>query len=158
MSNSFALVVSFLLLCMGAKASARQEEPTVQQLAWMAGCWEMVSPDVTVEEYWTSPRAGTLLGMSRTMRRGRTMGLELLVIRESGANLVYEADPSGQAAASFEATELTDAGVTFENPRHDFPRRISYSLRGADSLLARIDDGRAGRQVDFPYQRVPCPH
>lgn len=157
MHKSFAFVLSILLFSLGAIASGQQRERTVQQLAWLTGCWAAVGPSVIVEEYWTPPRAGTLLGMSRTMRGEKTVGFELLVIRESESNLVYEADPSGQAATSFDATELGDGRVTFENPRHDFPRRITYSLRGPDSLLARIDDGRGDRIVDFPYRRVTCP-
>jgi hypothetical protein len=49
---------------------------------------------------------------------------------------------------------VSDSGFTVENPAHDFPQRISYRKRGADSLLARIEGGT--RDIDFPMRRVAC--
>lgn len=49
--------------------------------------------------------------------------------------------------------------VTFENPAHDFPRRIIHRRVGADSLVARVEGVRSGRAhgVDFAYRRVARP-
>jgi uncharacterized protein DUF6265 len=53
---------------------------------------------------------------------------------------------------------VSDSAVTFENPSHDFPQRIIYRRRGADSLLARVEGMRGGqlRGSDYPYRRVAC--
>jgi hypothetical protein len=111
---------------------------------------------MSIEEQWMAPRGGTMLGMNRVIRGGRTAGYELLILRESESGLVLEAHPSGQAPAEFEATEVTSSRATFENPAHDFPRRIRYVRRGADSLVARADAGEGDRGFDFPYRRVAC--
>ncbi|HET9726391.1 MAG TPA: DUF6265 family protein, partial [Gemmatimonadales bacterium] len=80
-------------------------------------------------------------------------------IFERDGRLVYGANPSGQVAAEFESIELSDSSVTFENLGHDFPQRVMYRRRGADSLIARVEGMRGGklRGVDFPYARVACP-
>jgi hypothetical protein len=66
--------------------------------------------------------------------------------------------PSGQASTEFESTTLTDKLVIFANPSHDFPQRVIYENRGADSLYARVEAELNGvvRQIPFRYSRVPC--
>ena len=105
------------------------------------------------------PRGGAMLGMSRTTRRDTVIEFEQLRIFDRAGRTVYAAAPSGQAPAEFETAVTSDSLVTFENPAHDFPQRIIYRRRGADSLIARIEGVRGGRTagVDFPYRRASCP-
>lgn len=131
----------------------------VAQLAWLAGCWEAVSARRTVEEHWMAPRGASMLGASRTVRGDSLVEYELVLLREEGGGVVYEAQPSGQPAATFRSTLLTDSSAVFENLEHDFPQRIGYRLQGADSLVAWIEGPRGGeaRRVEFPYRRARCP-
>lgn len=139
-----------------AQEPAEGADQALARLAWLTGCWAMSSPGVSIEEYWMPPRGGTMLGMSRTVRGDETTGFELVMIREVDGRLLYEAHPSGQAPAVFEATRSSVEAVTFENPRHDFPRRIVYNRVGADSIRAVIDDGADGRSMEFLYGRTGC--
>ena len=43
----------------------------------------------------------------------------------------------------------------FENPEHDFPKRIVYKLITTDSLHAYIDDGKedSKKKQNFYYKR-----
>ncbi len=131
----------------------------IDRVAWLGGCWEMASNGRTIEEQWTAPRGGVMLEMGRTVRDGRLVEHEFVVLREDGARLAYEAHPSGQPSAVFYAREWTDSRVVFENPEHDFPQRVGYEQRGADSLGAWIEGTMNGkpRRVDFAYRRVACP-
>lgn len=107
-----------------------------------------------------APRAGQMFGMSRTVR-GDTMVAEFehLQILERNGRAIYHAEPSGQKPTDFEAKSVSDTLVVFENPEHDFPQRIIYRKRGADSLIARVEGTMNGqaRGIDFPYARVACP-
>jgi hypothetical protein len=100
-----------------------------------------------------------MLGMGRTVRNDTLVEFEQLRLTQRGTSAVYHAEPSGQAPAEFVATAVSDSLVTFSNPQHDFPQRIIYRRRGADSLVARVEGTRGGavRGVDFPYARVACP-
>ncbi len=142
-------------------SAAGQHKPgPVQQLGWIAGCWRQTTANRVVDEQWMAPRAGMMLGMSRTVRDDTLLvEFEQLRMSDHGTAAVYHAEPSGQPPADFTAATVSDSMVTFANPAHDFPQRIIYRRRGADSLIARIEGMRGGqlRGADFPYARVACP-
>ena len=131
----------------------------IEQLAWMTGCWELTAGERTVEEQWMAPRGGSMVGMSRTVRGGKTITWETVFLREDSTGAItYNAFPSGQAAAVFPAVEVSDSHAVFSNPSHDFPQRIIYRRRG-DALVARVEGETGGRTrgTDFPYRKVECP-
>jgi Domain of unknown function (DUF6265) len=133
--------------------------PSIDQLEWLQGCWEIMSPQRTVEEQWMAPRGDSMIGMSRTVRGGKLVEYETVVIRQQGNQLAYEAHPSGQPSAIFFSNSVTDSMVVFENPQHDFPQKIGYKRTGSDALLAWIEGVDKGqtRRVEFPYRRAACP-
>ncbi len=145
-----------MLVCAGTTASA--QELTVDRVKWLQGCWQTTRGEATIEEQWMAPRGGTMLGMGRTVRGGKTAEYELVLIKEQGGGLAYEAHPSGQPSATFLSKTVTDTSVVFENAKHDFPQRVGYQREGADGLQAWIDgeiNGKA-RRVDFAYRRARC--
>ena len=147
-----------VVLAVGALARVDgQPAPRLDRLAWLQGCWEFTAPGRTVQENWTGPRDGSMLGMSRTVGGGKLLEYESILIREQGGRLAYEAHPSGQPTATFLSTSVGEASVLFENPQHDFPQKIGYR-RDGDSLLAWIEGPADGqnRRVEFPYHRVQC--
>lgn len=128
----------------------------VTRLAWFAGCWQIARGDEVIDEQWMTPRAGVMLGMSRTVRAGRTTATEFVALRVVDGRVVYEANPSGQAPAAFPATTLSSDRAVFENPSHDYPKRIVYERKGDAALTASIDDGAGGRKVEYPFRRIAC--
>jgi hypothetical protein len=131
--------------------------PAIADLSWMAGCWTSSSPGRTVTEFWLPPAGGTMMGISRTIVKDKTAEYEFIVLRSGPSGLEYVAKPSGQTEAIFTATKVTRAEAVFENPKHDFPTRITY--RQADGgLVATIDGMMNGkpRAIDFKYQRGDC--
>ena len=148
-----------LALCVAAAGSILAQPPAegIQRLAWLQGCWEAVSADGRVEEQWMAPRGGSMVGSGRTVRGEKLVEYELVVIREDGDALVYQAHPSGQPSAEFRSTSVSDGRVVFENPGHDFPQRIGYERQGA-SLQAWVEGSKDGRtrRIDFPYRRTIC--
>ena len=154
MTTGLAFAWSLVALLLGF-----QQPPAAQidSLQWLSGCWTMTSSSGVVEEHWMRPSGGTMLGMSRTVRGGKTTEFEYLQIREDSGRLVYDARPSGQAPAVFPLLKLSGTEVVFEDLAHDFPQRVIYR-RGADgSVSARIEGTRNGqlRGIDFPYKRCP---
>jgi hypothetical protein len=143
----------------GAAASSVAGQPhlSIDRVAWLHGCWQSVTPQSTIEEQWMAPRGGTMLGMGRTVRGGRTSEYELVVIKEQDGRLAYEAHPSGQLSAVFLSRELTETAVVFENAEHDFPQRVGYK-RTDGGVAAWIEGTSKGqsRHIDFSYARVAC--
>ncbi|WP_280156238.1 DUF6265 family protein [Piscinibacter sp. XHJ-5] len=146
-----------LLLALLVVVPVRAEDTALTRLGWLAGCWRSESGDAGSGEHWMPLAGGTMLGIGRTVRQGRTVEHEFLQIREVDGRLVYIATPSGQKTAMFTAARVGDGEVMFENPQHDFPQRILYRREG-QKLHARIEGMRNGapRGIDYPMQRVPC--
>jgi hypothetical protein len=150
-----------LLICFcpaaPSQGQAQEPKPSVQNLAWLSGCWERTQGKRYVEEYWTKVAGGSMLGVSRTLNDGRTTEFEFLRIHEDKGEVFYTAKPSRQPEASFKLVSLKDREAIFENPAHDFPQRIIYRRTG-EALAARIEGELNGqkRGVDFPYTRIKC--
>src|SRR5690349_1279029 len=131
-------------------------------LAWMAGCWEQRTPRRLVQELWLPPASGALQGMARTLRRTAAgdslVEMEFLRIVARDGAWVYLAQPNGQPPTEFTAHVVADTSVAFTNLAHDFPQRIEYTRRGADSLVARVEGMVNGktRTIVFPYARARC--
>jgi hypothetical protein len=145
-----------LILLLGMLSGLTQSR-LIERAAFMQGCWERRAGNRVVEEQWMKPRGGVMMGMSRTVRGDTVVEYEFVRLFEQGGALVYAAQPSGQSPAEFTSTQIREGGITFANPQHDFPQRISYRLAG-DSLYARIEGTMNGRErgVDFRYARVRC--
>jgi hypothetical protein len=157
MSPTRAFLTTTLAVCVVGSLGA-QQAPGIAGAAWLQGCWQAGSPRRTIEEQWMAPHGGSMLAMSRTVRDGRLAAHELVVLREDGDRLAYEAHPSGQAATVFLSAVVSDTVLLFENPEHDFPQRVGYRRMGSDSLLAWIEGTMGGeaRRVEFRYARVAC--
>jgi hypothetical protein len=135
-----------------------QAAPSVQDLAWLAGCWDSRRAERHINEQWMAPEGLTMLGMSRTVANAQTTEYEFLLIRESARGLEYVSRPSGQAEATFTSVRVSATEVVFENPTHDFPTRIIYQRQSDGGLTAAIEGTLNGqpRRIEFPYRPTSC--
>jgi hypothetical protein len=140
-------------------AAAPPPSAGIARAAWLKGCWESVSGQRIIEEQWSAPRGTSMLGMGRTLSGDRLVDFELVVLREEGPDLAYEAHPSGQPPAVFVSRTIDETRIVFENLEHDFPQRVGYERGAADELRAWIEGVEHGqsRRVDFRYRRANCP-
>jgi hypothetical protein len=147
------IALSLLLVFLPA-VEAQTPVPSVKDVAWIAGCWELDRNGRHVMESWLPPEGGTMMGVSRTVAGTRTIEWEFLIIREGRGGLEYVAKPSGQPEATFTATGASAREVLFENPAHDFPKKIHYT-RDGDSLTAAIEGPMNGqsRRIEFAYKK-----
>ena len=148
-----------LLIGLGSSVIVAANPSPIAKVTWLAGCWADVRGEKAVEEQWMAPRAGTMLGMGRTVSGQKVREFEFMWIHEEEGQLVYTARPSGQGEAAFRSIEITDTGVVFENATHDFPQRIIYRKQPDGSLIARIEgkQGEKVRGIDYPMRRAACP-
>jgi len=138
--------------------AAAGSSPSVTQLAWMAGCFEMRSGNRLVEEHRMGVRAGSMLGMARTTNSKGLVEYELTLIAERAGKITFEARPSGQPVAVFTATTVGPDSVVFAAPEHDYPQIVGYRRSGSDSVVAWISgmSGGKSRRIEFPYARTSC--
>ena len=153
------ILTTVLIMIISCVANAQTAKPTINDLAWLAGCWEANMRGNQVNEQWMKPGGGIMLGIARTVAQGKAAEFEFTQIREDkDGSIYYVAKPSGQAEASFKLVKLQNKEAVFENPQHDFPQRIIYRLEAGGSLFARVEATENGktRGIDYPYKRAKC--
>lgn len=134
----------------------------IDNLAWLAGCWNGNVNQRDFREQWSPLRGSMLLGAGSTVFQGKTQNFEYLRIESRPEGIFYVALPSGQRETAFKLiaidTDDKDTIFVFVNPENDFPQRISYR-RGTEGWLYATIDGKVkgeDRQVIFPMRRVGC--
>ena len=63
-----------------------------------------------------------------------------------------------QPEVVFRAAHPSSREAVFENPAHDYPKRIGYRLVSPDSLDAWVDGGAESKapKISYGYHRVDC--
>jgi len=147
-------VLAIALLAVLAPLPAQEKPTTIANLAWISGTWVVETERSRTEEHWTAAASNALLGMSRTLRGDRMVAFEYLRIVQREDGIYYVAQPGGRPATDFKLTSFDGATAVFENPQHDFPKRILYKKNADGSLTARVDGGEGTRGEDFPFKRM----
>ena len=125
----------------GAHRGMTEDQP-LAEFAWLAGSWVEVEGEMRMEEHWTLPCGGVMLGTSRTVNQGKLAYFEYIRIEDTPNGVVYVAHPRGGSPTRFPLVESpTDEchRAVFENLKHDHPQRIIYESRGRDTLYIRIE-------------------
>ncbi len=128
----------------------------ISDLAWLAGAWagtRGTNGAIAFEERWSPPKGGSMLAIARTVSRDRLSAFEYLRIIERDGGLVYAAQPNGGIATEFILTEFSSRKAVFENPRHDYPKKITYELTEAGGLTATIGQLKGGTPRVFEFKR-----
>jgi hypothetical protein len=137
-----------------AGTTARPSGSALAALDWLAGTWVGTARGAEIEEHWLAPKGHMMLGVHRDLFPNGDMAFEFLRIESQEGGIVYLASPSGAPATSFPLIERGDRRVVFENPQHDFPRRISYWREG-DTLHARVEGprGEHTEAIEWTFRR-----
>lgn len=95
-----------------------------------------------------------MMAVSRTLRNNVLTEFEFLCIVQRDGGLVYQAMPNGRSPATdFRMTHIDSNSVTFENPSHDFPKKIRYSLRSDGTLEAVVSGAAEDKPLTFTFTR-----
>lgn len=140
--------------------SAFGQQSKVDDLGWMAGCWEIndTAKGRVVTEQWMKPLGGMMLGGSRTVKDGKANFYEYMRLIEKDGAVYYVARPQQNAEDTFfKLVRSNAAEAVFEQPGHDFPQRIIYRRNG-EKLNARIEGKNEGKEmgIDYPYVQTEC--
>ncbi len=126
-------------------------QATINDVAWLSGEWVGRDGEHVAEEQWTSPAGGGMLALSRTVNGGQMVQFEYLRIVPREKGLVYIAQPGGRPPVEFVLTKRARQSATFENPAHEFPSVIHYTLR--DGVLESTISGGRQKAQTFRFVR-----
>jgi hypothetical protein len=122
-------------------------------VAWLPGAWVGARGSSSIEECWSPPLGGTMLGASRTVSRERRVAFEFLRIVERDGGLVYVAQPNGAPPTGFVLVERNESRAVFVNPRDDSPPRIMYEKSNDGRSSAPIGHAQGGKPTRFGFTR-----
>ncbi len=157
--HSFQILFVIALLISFGSHTAGVNPPsvatgTIADLAWISGDWQTDPNGRAVsEEHWTRPAGGSMIGISRTLVGDRTASFEFLRIEVRGDAIFYVASPKGRCPATdFKLTRVSAQEAVFENPQHDFPKRIIYRKNSEGGLSAIVDGGEGTKSEKFEFK------
>ena len=155
--------ISFFLLLVinfsGAAAQQINDAATAWPFDKFIGNWEMKNKRNTQYETWSKIDGKTMLGKTcKITDNGDTSNLEIILLTKESNGIFYT--PTVIAGNNikpirFTLTSFANNTYTFENPKHDFPKRIIYAFDIDGSLHAFIDDGdNSKKRQDYFYKKV----
>ena len=152
-----------LLLALAAGALAGAGEHSVTDLQFLAGHWTGGQGADQLEEIWSSPANGSMIGMYREMREGKTTFYEFLSIEQEASGPVmrmkhFKANLIGleekDESVIFDLQSLTGGVAMFVSRNKVKPVSLSYQRTGATELLGVLvheRDGKTNRE-EFHYR------
>ena len=150
------MILKACLLAITIAFTIYPQTPTLADISWISGDWQTEPGGKRqIDEHWTTVAGASMLGMSRTVAGDKTVEFEYLRIEQRADGIYYVAHPKARCPGTdFKLTRASATEAVFENPQHDFPKRIIYRKSGDDSLTASIDGGEGTRAMSFPYKRI----
>jgi hypothetical protein len=154
-------LIAALLLGSAAHAGESVSTPSLDRFSWLAGHWISDNGKQQVDEFWSAPAPDMLIGMSRTLRDGKTVTFEFLRIAARDDGVFYIAQPRGRPPVEFRLQSYDGQQAVFANPGHaDHLQRIVYRHNPDDSLVARVEGSNDGKRFaeDYSYRRAEPQH
>lgn len=151
------VILLIMLLCSYLWPS--QDRKDFNRLKALVGTWVRTTATGPQYEEWVLGPEGNLLGREYRVSGGDTIVRERVNLSRRQQQVVYAVTSLQEGVpvtVPFFLTEARAGRYVFSNPGHDFPRRIVYEIRSADSLHAWIDGGEtaADQRMDFRYRRL----
>jgi uncharacterized protein YciI len=137
-------ILTIVFLLVAETAFAQSNFPDFLQ-----GTWKMEGKEIY--EHWDVLNDNTLKGFSYKMKNGEMTISEYLDISCNKNVTIYTATVLNQnqgKGISFTLTK-TDSTFTFENPNHDFPKKIMYQKLSDTVIYVQVSDGK---QKGFAYK------
>lgn len=150
-----AVLLTPLLLILSLSCSAQSKTKSdFKSLDWIIGEWNRTNMRLgsTASESWEKVSDTMYKGIGISMKGSDTTFVEHLGIEIKSDKVYYVADVRENSTPTyFELVEISATGFISQNLKHDFPKVISYALKGND-LTATISDG-GDKKMKFIFSR-----
>ena len=134
------------------------DSSAIEQANWFLGAWKFKTNDGDLTEIWKQMNDSVYLGVSYVIVKTDTVFYELISLEQKNKKWNYSVSVKNQnneQPVSFEMTSMTPNQLVFENPKHDFPSKITYTKITQDSMVAKISGILKGKEQTeyFPMKR-----
>lgn len=141
-------IILLLLATVSCKKQESTEKDQIKSANWLLGKWEAKTDGGNLSESWKKVNDSTFQGESFFIKGKDTLHFESIILQQKGEELIYNAIVKGQnenKSVAFRMTSGTEKQLIFENPKHDYPQKITYTLNKKDSLTASISGIQLGK-------------
>lgn len=122
----------------------------------LAGQWQTGANQKGVywQEQWSRIDADNWRGLGRTFNQSETETgrEELRLVRMNGQWFYLAKVSHNSLPVAFALTECTASRLQFDNPAHDFPKRLVYHYQ-QDALRVEVSDA-AGKGFELQFKRA----
>jgi hypothetical protein len=168
--NLYLKIILTFILIVGLYAcnSSKQEEATsiaskvnlLDTAKWLIGTWQNQTSDGLFTEQWNQKNDSVYSAISTVVVNHKdTVFFESILLEQKNNDLLYTVsvkDQNKELPVSFKLISVTDNQLVFENAKHDFPSKITYSKIKEDSIVAFISgliDGKE-KTEEFPMKKI----
>lgn len=137
-----------VLMIFAAHSFAQGVGPSTTDLAWLEGKWVGEFYGKPMEEHFTAPKAGLILGMGRIADHSSVDFFEFMKFEDSAQGLIFRAWPFGEAGVIFTVNQWSQQKIVLLCPQNPFPRQITYELK-AQKLWITIEGTENGEEVSM---------
>jgi hypothetical protein len=148
-------VILILILALTFTSCLKSKEISKIVVAdWLLGNWENKSDDGDLLETWKKVNDSIYDGESYFIKGKDTLHFEKIQMKQKGEALYYIATIKGQnddQPVTFKYNDTIEKQLVFENPKHDYPQKISYSQITKDSIVIQISGSQQGKPSSSKY-------
>ncbi|KRB56924.1 DUF6265 family protein [Flavobacterium sp. Root186] len=141
-------LLALVLAVVSCQKKESVEKDKIKIADWLIGNWENTSPDGVLTENWEKLNDSTFNASSYFIKGKDTLHFETIVLAQKGETLTYFATVKGQnedKAVAFPSTAESDKQLVFENAKHDYPQKITYTKGTNNTLTAEISGNLNGK-------------
>ncbi len=150
----YTLSLVALLATASCKKTENHTKDKIKTADWLIGNWENKLEEGTLSETWEKANDSTFNGKSFFIKDKDTLNNETIVLSQKGDALFYIPVVEGQnnnEPVIFKMTKSDLKQLVFENRKHDFPQKISYTKITNDSIVAQISGVVNGKTESESY-------
>ena len=149
--------IVILLALLAPVPSWAGECDSTYDLKWLLGEWKAENDRSIFSELWVETTMGIFVGTGIELSKpdGAIKGGEALRLEQMAGDVFYISKVAhNELPIAFRLTSCDGGTYVFENPAHDFPRRLEYRRDGEDRLIVRVSDG-GDKGFTLDFHRIP---
>lgn len=143
------ILISTLTSCIKSKQVSK-----IVVADWLLGKWENNSADGNLLETWQKVNDSVYDGASYFIKGKDTLHFETMQLEQKGENLLYVSNIRGQnddEPVTFKLSSSNEKQLVFENPKNNYPKKISYSQKTNNNLIIDISGIQQGKPSATSY-------
>lgn len=144
---------AFLLMLLSSFGFCVYSQNDLDKFDWLQGTWTRTNakPGRSGVEIWQKRSDSEMTGQGISLKGSDTTFVEKLKIIMKDDAIYYVADvPENKEPILFKLTSHSKNRLVFENPQHDFPKKITYELLRNKLKATTAGDGK---EIEFWFEK-----